>query len=994
MHHFWKKALLWLGTCVLISFCHSASLQAQTSDPTLSFTERPEDQLLILGLSVEKRLLDQGMLAYLDDQGLWLPLGYFSEKLEFPITVDSGSGRADGWFISEERTLQIDLQAGTIFVENAPVKMDLSLVEAHSDDLYLHADAIEKLFPLKLDLDLNLLLLKVTPEKTIPFQEREARNKKYLSLIEQNKKARKRPQIPKKELPYRMFSMPSFMGQFSTNYSRDSGADRYSNTMSLQGAGDLLKSESYYNFSAKKLKDEELEINRFDMTLKRQFDSDSAPISLLEKAEMTAGDVRLPSAGLLVGQTRARGVTLSRKRSNNAFFYEDKEGYRLEGPAPVGWDVELYQNKQFKDFQKIDDEGRYRFRELKLRNGLNIFKILLLGPNGEKEEIVQRLYRGSGMIAPGELRYQLGVGQKDQPLLPVTDQDDPNDPVTLSAMGEVGLTHHTSLGFGFYNGADDDDEGKVVILPWSLRSGYDRVFSRLDVAHTSKDQHAVSGQISTRLGKASLDLEHENYFGFTRDQERKSQASSISYFHTLPLISEQGIGFSLSGERTSYKDQSENDYQVKNELSHRHGKVSTKNELRFRFSRPSTGKTDVSGRFSLAGFEALKTRLTSDLDYAIAPVGETRSLNLSAMTKIDKERTFRTTVSQTLSGSEQTDITGEYNFFAGPVGLAISAGGNSSGTKRVGLNLRIGASPGKKAGSYISDKKIASVFGSTLQLRLFRDIDNDTVFSNGDEVLPDLQVKILQTGDIQTSDKNGLVTFTGLSSGMQATLEVVSNSIPDIYLKPSLLKFSVTPRAGSGEIVDLAFHQQGEIDGFLYESGDIPALNKRIKAKNTATQDSFTAHSAFDGYFLFSDIPVGPYELSVDGRLLGTLRLTPADNLALDVALSLQSTPDIAPPVSASETRAEPVAPQPQKVIQKQALPEIIHIKTPRRTQPAPLTLAPLTRQTHSPNRPAVTLKSTGYFQEIAPGLHIGCKGVSEWHQEGGKISCRQKIFH
>src|SRR5579872_5367932 len=70
-----------------------------------------DDDLLLFAVTSDGTELTDSLPAYSSRGGLFLPLGELSRVLDLAIVVLPPEHRAEGWFLSEERKLTVDLDA-------------------------------------------------------------------------------------------------------------------------------------------------------------------------------------------------------------------------------------------------------------------------------------------------------------------------------------------------------------------------------------------------------------------------------------------------------------------------------------------------------------------------------------------------------------------------------------------------------------------------------------------------------------------------------------------------------------------------------------------------------------------------------------------------------------------------------------------------------------------------------------------------------------------
>ena len=78
----------------------------------LTPVERPIEDELILQVWFGRYILSDGIIGYLHRGGVLLPLGEITRLIDFPIIVDPVEGQAEGWFLSENRRVFLDITDG------------------------------------------------------------------------------------------------------------------------------------------------------------------------------------------------------------------------------------------------------------------------------------------------------------------------------------------------------------------------------------------------------------------------------------------------------------------------------------------------------------------------------------------------------------------------------------------------------------------------------------------------------------------------------------------------------------------------------------------------------------------------------------------------------------------------------------------------------------------------------------------------------------------
>ena len=85
---------------------------------------------------------------------------------------------------------------------------------------------------------------------------------------------------------------------------------------------------------------------------------------------------------------------------------------------------------------------------------------------------------------------------------------------------------------------------------------------------------------------------------------------------------------------------------------------------------------------------------------------------------------------------------------------------------------------------------------------------------------------------------------------------------------PSVESLDLIPRRGANAVIDYPFHRLGEIDGFVTTLGEDGSVtdqglgNIPVRLVDPETGEELErTHSEFDGYYIFSSLGLGRYEV-------------------------------------------------------------------------------------------------------------------------------------
>ena len=174
----------------------------------------------------------------------------------------------------------------------------------------------------------------------------------------------------------------------------------------------------------------------------------------------------------------------------------------LRGELPVGYDVELYVNDVLRSGQKTPVQGRYEFLNVPLVRGLNVIRIVLNGPHGERTEQTKIVNVGGGQLAKGQFTIEAGVVQQDTPLINIqqplvagqtVDQNGPGiGQLRASANIAYGLTGGITLLGGAATYAPSAKQDRLLQLTTGLRTSVFGLALQLDAAGDGKGGEGLS----------------------------------------------------------------------------------------------------------------------------------------------------------------------------------------------------------------------------------------------------------------------------------------------------------------------------------------------------------------------------------------------------------------------------------------------------------------------------------------------------------------------
>lgn len=860
--------------------------------PTFSTADELILQIQVAGLDVTDTIV-----AYGNRDGVYLPLGEMSRILDLAIRISDDGHYASGWFLSEDRTLTIDLRSGVLTTAAGSRELPRGMAVAFEGELFLHTDAFAQLLPLTVATDLRGQRVVLTTLESFPFEERmrrdgaRARLGARSALPEQDR-------WPRVETPYLALSAPlvdvELRGLSDTSRGTRVESD-------LRMAGDLLWMTARTNLSATSqdgLVAALVELGRRD--------PDGELLGPLRATEFQLGDVATTSLPLGLRGTSGRGAAITNQSFESASVFDRID---LRGVLPDGYEVELYRNDILLNSTRETVNGQYEFVDVPVDYGLNVFRLVFYGPQGQRREEVRRISVGDGRLASGQFVYSAGIVQSGVNLLGVTGPDfHPG-----ARYGDWQAVSELAYGFtpamtGTLSAAFFEDSGlDRWIIGTGLRSGLGGLAIRVDAGIANEGAHAGGLGIGGRALGGAFTLSHFEYGGGFIDEthalssEPVRRATEIDFSTSLNLGGLAPGAYLPISSRVRHLELADGQVRTNAALrgSLRLPGVLASNTLEFsRTSSPASRPINqLYGNFDLGTFNQSQTQVRGSLGYRVSPGPTITTVSAEVNQALGEEMTVR--------GSAA------YSFLGNDVSLAASAVRDFDR-----FTLAVDGRYAVKQGDYVVALRLGFSLGrdpvrrrifahrpglatsGALAANVFRDLDGDGLFGAGDEALQGIDIAA-QNAVAQT-DAEGTAFIGELGDGNRVTVQIDPSTLPDIALAPASRGIEIVPRAGRVQTAGFAVVALSEVEGsvtFGDSQNGRGVSGLRLQMRNAAGEMEYFVRTERGGYYFFEQVKPGTYDLVIDpeqaarlGICLGPLAplvIDPAgDVYSLDVQVS------------------------------------------------------------------------------------------------------------
>jgi hypothetical protein len=827
------------------------------------YVERPEDSKLILELVLDDRVtvLTSELEAWQVNETTLIPLEKFAHLLRFPIKVDTGAGTASGWFINPENkfSLSAPYTAATIGGKLMPVKG--SIIELHTDDIYVSLETLEAWFPVKLTLNYNELRLYMKTLKELPFEAEAKRQAQWENV--QNNQAHQ-PGLDYSpadviRLPYNMYSAPAIQVTNGINLLNTKAGDTTTTANGIIAQGDLLGMSARFagNFQTSTVGPEQL--TGVTMTLSKE-DYRGTLLGPLNATRYAVGDVSTDPFPL-AGQQTGRGAVMTNQPYN---FVNDANSFRINGFGPSGWDVEVFQNNDLLAFGKVGTDGTYLFQALPLSQGFNLFKIVLYGPNGEQETRYQRFYLGQNMVPAGKLYYDVAGLQSSSPLVDVSATPAAKTQGTVSATAEYGVTNYLSAMAGYFRGPIGNSALDGV--GFGLRTSGGSTYAQMNTFYDKSGGQSSSVLITGNLtDTAAFNINHTLHLGYdpgvyTTPRQTSAQISNQFNLSNTVIPS---ISATLGAERDEM-DTGQVKLAYTNRLATNFLGLALSNTLEldtFNDTTPSDYTGTLEARYRSA-FGIVHGTLSYDF---LRPFQLTTG-SVTLQKDIATNLTLNTGLGHNFGASPLTTLTAGVDWKLPKVRLGFAGSIDSAQNKQIGVTATYMLVPQSLSGNYMLSGNTDDLNTGRLMIRPFVDLNGDGIWEAGEPLVQDAGFRNLLRGTNSTPAQGGLDTIGGLTPDLANRIAVDDKSLTDLSLEPEKKQLVVLGRSGVNGPIDYPFSKSGDVSGTLFyknaEGQDAPFQNVHMQllraADGKVVGDTF---SEYDGYFVFEKTPVGTYRI-------------------------------------------------------------------------------------------------------------------------------------
>ena len=818
-----------------------------------------DENSLIFNLTCPAIGLQETAFGYGDEHATLLPLGELSAALDFQIRVDANSGTVTGWFISEDRTISLDIGKEELWIAGSSVPLQKDVVFAHEGEIYVDSKVLSTWLPLDFTVSRAELNVEINPREKLPLQESMEREQRRLRLNSQGMEGLK---YPVRKINYDFFSVPVM------DFSLSSGVgEKGLNNSELQanysvlGRGDLFYMNSDLYVSG--TEDDPLNVARIRL---ERVAPNADMLGPLHATQIGLGDILPTTFTILENPSAERGVYLS---NSDLVRTSDFNTTTLEGNVLPGWEVELYYNNALIDSLRVQPDGRYSFEDVPLFYGNNEFRVLAYGPQGQKKVIEeQSIPVGSGMLPEGQSTYDISLSQRRKTVFGIDEKDtySTDNSVRLRAKYTHGMTDAISLSSGVASVEFNGERHNYLQAGVSGNTSF--LYGQADYLYDTSSGSGLSLLAQTSIGPFDIRASHEWFSGFvmeSRPQSVLDAKTTVDIGGVIPKTPiTNPISYTLSAENISYTDQSTGNLSAR--FSSRVAAMHVSNTTNWHYNNKEESEDGfIDGVAQISG-NAGPVRVIGGVEYDIGKENKITKYNLSGHWPIDHRLSGGLNLIHDDDFFQRTTASAKIDWDTGSMTVSprISYDSDNTWSAFLSLSFSLGMNSGNSDWTMSSEKMANS---GTAQTLVYHDANNNQVFDEGDKALSDVDVLATQARKSVSTGEDGRASLTGLSAYSPTDLEIDVDTLEDPFWQPSLAGTAIRPRPGHVDYLEFPVVSTGEIDGTIYslnkQGAKVTLSSVQLDLVDSDGEIIQSTRSEYDGFYLFEKVFPGKYLLRV-----------------------------------------------------------------------------------------------------------------------------------
>lgn len=825
--------------------------------------EYPDDMLILKFTMGQKILLAENIIAYpnlLKGEGdtvnssIVLSFQEFVTAIEFPINIDFEQGRADGWFIEQDRVFKLDLASSVVTVKGQKQNLEQQYFQWYEDEIFVDIALLSQWFGLSFTYDSGRQTLIMAANEVLPFQQKWAResqrNKINQWLENKTAEANMYKDLPLFKTPFDFISKPEFT--LSTNVGYKYGSDD-TNESFYQYNGYINHDFLYQNARWFVKGDEKDGLKELRLSFGRESElNDLAGIGL---SQYSVGDSYSYSIPLVSNSVLGTGISLT---SFDLGYRTQDDAVTIRGEGILGWDIELYRNNALFNAGKVKENGTYEFTDVPLTSGINEIKLIFYGPRGEKEEKLETYYMHPDLARAGDFSWRASIHRQNESLFDLNSQgkEPGSGKARIVLQSEYGYSDSLSLSAAVVDMPKTKSAQREQFVSvggrFTIGNSY---FSQQYVQNLTRNTKAAQIFASTDFDQLSVNGKYQLFLDGFSSESHKVQEQLVKSNLQLNLhqsfeskrFNHLSIGLKTQVEQF-YQAKSQNQFALTSALAT--NSFSMTSELKYD-DEVFVGSTV----FNLPSLYDWKLR--GKAEYGFKPDTEIESLSITGDYKLPHDFHLSAEINQLLAPQRSTRLGMRLVRQLEGYNLDFSAQYQTGGHHNLAFTLSFNFDG-------FSLQKSNEAATGKVNARVYLDNNSNDVFDQGDTPLPDVHFSVDgRAAEKTTGAAGGIVLNT--NANRRSVIKVSPGVFGDHYWDVSMPERAVITRLGKPLTLDFAARLNGEVEGMVYRNDENGAPVSGIELELIDTKGNVvkTIKSGFDGFYLFEKVPFGKYQITV-----------------------------------------------------------------------------------------------------------------------------------
>ena len=178
-----------------------------------------------------------------------------------------------------------------------------------------------------------------------------------------------------------------------------------------------------------------------------------------------------------------------------------------------------------------------------------------------------------------------------------------------------------------------------------------------------------------------------------------------------------------------------------------------------------------------------------------------------------------------------------------------------------------------------------------LSAKVFLDANGDGEQGPDEEVLPGVKLNINGNALPKETDDSGIAFINGLTPYREVDIDVALETLDDPLWLSAKKGLRVDFRPGHVMELDFPIIESGEVDGTTYvsfEGVEREASGVILELLDKNGNIVQTAKTAYDGFYIIGQVPIGEFKLRVSEQQIKELGLQPVEPIIIEITADKQ----------------------------------------------------------------------------------------------------------